>query len=70
MPVILPPANHALWLDPELKDPEFLQALLTSVPDNALAAWEVGRAVNSPKNDGPELLEPAAPPRPAQASLL
>ena len=33
MPVILPAASQALWLDPTLKDPEFLQALLTPVPD-------------------------------------
>lgn len=70
MPVILPQASHALWLDPGLKDPEFLQALLTPVEDRELAVWEIGRAVNSPKNDGPELLEPLGPPPAAQASLL
>ncbi|MGD9512131.1 MAG: SOS response-associated peptidase [Geminicoccaceae bacterium] len=70
MPVILPPASHALWLDPEVKDPEFLQALLTPVQDMELAVWEIGRAVNSPKNDGPQLLEPVEPPRAAQPSLL
>ena len=32
MPVILPEANQPLWLDPTLKDPEFLQALLTPSP--------------------------------------
>lgn len=70
MPVILPPASHALWLDPELKDPEFLQALLTPVEDAQLGVWEIGRAVNSPKNDGPELLDPVEPPRVTQVSLL
>ena len=47
MPVILPLASQPLWLDPTLKDPEFLQALLTPVPDAELAVWEVGRAVGS-----------------------
>ena len=66
MPVILPQPSHALWLDAELKDSEFLQALLAPVGNRELAVWEIGRAVNSPKNDGPELLWPAEP----QASLL
>ncbi len=66
MPVILPPPSQALWLDAELMDPEFLQALLAPVGDNELAVWEIGRAVNNPKNDGPELLRPVEP----QASLL
>ena len=71
MPVILPEANQPLWLDPALKDPEFLQALLTPVPDRELTAWEVGRAVNNPRNDGPQLAEPmAATPAPQQASLI
>ena len=60
MPVILPRASHALWIDPAITDLEFLQAVLTPVPDTELAAWEVGRAVNNPRNDGPQLADPAA----------
>ena len=71
MPVILPEASQPLWLDPTLKDPEFLQALLTPVPDRELTAWEIGRAVNNPRSDGPHLAEPmAATPAPQQASLI
>jgi putative SOS response-associated peptidase YedK len=71
MPVILPPASQALWLDPTLKDPEFLQALLTPVPDGEISAWEVGRAVNNPRNEGPQLTEPLAESRvPQQPSLI
>ena len=71
MPVILPVAIRDLWLDPELKDPELLRALLTPVPDAELAAWEVGRAVSNPRNDGPQLVEVLAElRRPTQASLL
>ena len=72
MPVILPEANRPLWLDPALKDAEFLEALLTPVPDRELTAWEIGRAVNNPRNDGPQLAEPmaATPAAQQQASLL
>lgn len=74
MPVILPEASLALWLDPELKDRSLLQALLVPRPDHELTAHEVGRAVNSPRNDGPALIEPAAEPAPCpgptQGSLL
>ena len=71
MPVILPAASQPLWLDAGIKDPELLQALLTPIPDAELAAWEVGRAVNNPRNDGPELAEPvASAPAPQQPSLL
>jgi putative SOS response-associated peptidase YedK len=71
MPVILPRASQDLWLDPALKDPEFLQALLTPVPDAELAAWEIDRAINNPRNDGPQLAEPlAAMLVPRQPSLL
>jgi putative SOS response-associated peptidase YedK len=71
MPVVLPPAAWPLWLDPTVQDREFVTALLTPVPDAELAAWEVARTVNNPRQDGPELAEPIeAPPRPQQASLI
>ena len=70
MPVVLPQSTHPLWLDPAVKDLEFVQALLTPVPDAELAAWEVGRAVSNPKNDGPQLVEPAAATRASQATLI
>ena len=71
MPVILPPANHPLWLDPAVKDPEFAQALLTPVPDRDLAAWEVGRAVSNPRSEGAQLAEPVdAPAKSQQESLI
>jgi putative SOS response-associated peptidase YedK len=56
MPVILPQASQALWLDPTLKDAGILQALLAPRPDHELYAYEVSRAVNAPRNDGPELI--------------
>ena len=73
MPVMLRPEVIEAWLDPTVRAPEFLQALLEQpLPDAELEAYEVGRAVNSPRHDGPELVErqAAEPPEPAQASLL
>jgi putative SOS response-associated peptidase YedK len=71
MPVILPPAAWSLWLDPKVHDREFAIALLTPVSDAELAAWEVARSVNNPRNEGPDLAEPvAAAPVPPQPKLI
>jgi putative SOS response-associated peptidase YedK len=58
MPVILPPDAWDAWLDPENTDTESLKALLVPAPDDMLAAWPVDPAVNSPRNNRPELTEP------------
>ncbi len=55
MPVILAPDDWAEWL--ERDDPA---ALLRSAPDDLLRLWPVSKAVNSPRNNGPELLEEQA----------
>jgi putative SOS response-associated peptidase YedK len=71
MPVILSPAGHSAWLDPAITEPERLRALLVPIADLELAAWQVGRAVNNPRNDGPDLAAPAAADPPTrQASLI
>jgi putative SOS response-associated peptidase YedK len=57
MPVILRPADQDAWLDPDETEPEPLLALLKPYPARAMVAYPVSRAVNSPRNDGPELLE-------------
>ncbi|MDX6748425.1 SOS response-associated peptidase [Geminicoccaceae bacterium 1502E] len=59
MPVMLPEQAFAAWLDPGLEDPALLGELLEPLPDEALAAWEVERRVNSPRNDDPGLTAPA-----------
>ena len=51
MPVILAPEDWAVWL--EADDP---LALLRPAPDDLLRFWPVSKAVNSPRNNGPELL--------------
>lgn len=83
-PVILPPEEHAAWLDPAARDDEAAQ-LLKPPPDDLLEAVRIGRAVNRVQNDGPEVQAafdpasesevPAAKPRkpaepPAQGSLF
>jgi putative SOS response-associated peptidase YedK len=58
MPAILGPDDFARWLDPAAPAEDLL-ALLRPCPAEVLEATPVGTAVNSPKNDGPECLEPA-----------
>ena len=59
MPVVLPAALWARWLDPELSDAAVLTGLLEPYAGELLAQ-PVSRAVNRPANDGPDLLEPVA----------
>lgn len=56
MPVILDPADYELWLDPGVQDGDALRHLITPCPADALEAYEVGKAVNNPRNQGPELI--------------
>ncbi len=65
MPVILPPADWVLWLDPAVHDPERLQALLVPAPEGALEATAVGVRVNKPEHDDAECPAP-----PEQGSLF
>jgi putative SOS response-associated peptidase YedK len=55
MPVILAPDDWAGWLESD--DPA---ALLRPAPDDLLRFWPVSKAVNSPRNNGPELLKEQA----------
>ena len=57
MPVILKEEDFATWLDPNNGDAEELLSMLKPADPAALAMHEVSRQVNSPRNDGPELLE-------------
>lgn len=58
MPVILPPAAFAAWLDPGLREAAALEALLLPAPEGSLIALAVGPFVNDARNDGPRCLEP------------
>ncbi|EGO93246.1 hypothetical protein APM_3554 (plasmid) [Acidiphilium sp. PM] len=53
MPVILDADDWPLWLGERTGEPA---ALLRPAPDMMIEAWPVGRSVNSPQNNGPELL--------------
>jgi putative SOS response-associated peptidase YedK len=57
MPVILRREDEALWLDKAAEVPDLL-ALLRPYPAELMDAYPVSRAVNSPANDGEELIEP------------
>lgn len=57
MPVILPQETWEAWLDPENHDSKALQALLEPAPRGKLACRAVSTRVNSPRNNGPALLE-------------
>lgn len=61
MPVILPESAWEGWLDPDNHDRDALARLLVPAPDDALELWPVSERVNSPGNNGPELLEPVDP---------
>ncbi|WP_432483915.1 SOS response-associated peptidase [Kineococcus esterisolvens] len=61
-PLVVPPGMRDDWLDPELTDLELVRQVVDAVPEPRLVPREVSTAVNSPRNDGPELLRevPAA----------
>jgi putative SOS response-associated peptidase YedK len=61
MPLAVAPENQDAWLDPAHQDPARLRALLISPADGRLDARPVSTAVNDVRNNGPELLDAAAP---------
>jgi len=60
MPMTIDPEHWSPWLDPGLGSVE-AQALLLPASAGRLEAYPVSTAVNSVRNNGPELLEPVAP---------
>ena len=58
MPVILSDETQALWLDPLSENPSNLEPLLFPAPKELLTSHPVSEAVNSVKNQGPELILP------------
>jgi len=58
-PVLVPPGDlRTQWLDPVLTDPTQVRELLGAIPEPRLEPYEVSPAVNSPRNNGAELLKP------------
>jgi len=73
MPMIIDPASWSDWLDPANNDVADLVALLSPAAANGLATYPVSTAVNSVRNNGPQLIDPigsgpAAPLAPAGAA--
>jgi len=58
MPSILLPEDEDAWLDPKLTDIPRLIGFLTPYPADRMQSYAVSVAVNSPKNDSPELIKP------------
>ena len=58
MPVIIPPEQYDLWLDPKTQDTEKLEAVLRPYPTNDMIAYPVSSLVNSPQNDVAKRVEP------------
>jgi putative SOS response-associated peptidase YedK len=59
MPLTVPRAGWEAWLDPGLEDVDTARGLLEFAP--RWTALPVSDAVNSVRNNGPELIEPARP---------
>ena len=57
MPLMLTPAQYDEWLDPTLKDPQRLQALLTPAAPGRLEAYPVSTLVSNVRNNGAQLID-------------
>ncbi|USN98925.1 MAG: SOS response-associated peptidase [Phycisphaeraceae bacterium] len=57
MPVVLPPVEWSIWLDPRVEGPDALRAMMRPDPAKHWEAYPVSRRVNSPKHDEPSLLD-------------
>lgn len=62
MPVILHEKDYDAWMDPAHNDVESLKKLLVPYPDAPMDAYEVSKAVNTPKNDDPSCILPVVNP--------
>ncbi|MFL7870397.1 MAG: SOS response-associated peptidase family protein, partial [Anaerolineales bacterium] len=50
---------YAQWIDPAVRTPESLDALIRPYPSEEMAAYPVSTLVNNPKNDRAECVVPA-----------
>ncbi|WP_234754141.1 SOS response-associated peptidase [Arthrobacter ramosus] len=58
-PLIVPRDLHADWLDPMTTSAADVQQLLAAIPEPVITPRIVSDRVNSVRNNGPELVEPA-----------
>ena len=69
-PVLVPADLRDEWLDCSSGDAAVARRLLDALPEPVLQPRRVSTAVNSVRNDGPQLIEPAAnPAEPVQQQL-
>ena len=58
MPLLLENKHQDDWLNPDIKDTDYLQQLVKPFPSEHMTAYEVSTAVNKPTHNGSELIEP------------
>lgn len=68
MAVILRPESYRAWLSEDERPADELVEMLQPYPADLMEAYAVGRAVNSPKNDDPDLIRPADAAAPAEGA--
>lgn len=56
-PVIIPSSGWSHWLDPSVTDAAAVERFLAGLDQPTLEPREVSSKVNSPRNDGPELVQ-------------
>lgn len=60
MPVILHPEDYELWLDSDVRKQELVKELLRPFPAEEMEGYAVSASINSPRNQGAELIEQMA----------
>ncbi|MDD3764890.1 MAG: SOS response-associated peptidase [Nevskiales bacterium] len=59
MPVVLHAGAWMAWLDPRMSTTAVASEMIATYSVGAARTWEISRAVNSVRNDGPQLLVPS-----------
>jgi putative SOS response-associated peptidase YedK len=57
MPVILHPKDYELWLGGDARELDLVKEMLRPYPAEEMTGYPVGASVNSPSNQGAELIE-------------
>jgi len=59
-PIVIGPKDFVSWLEADERDVALYSALMKSALPGSWSIHAVSKAVNSPRHDGPELIEPLA----------